>query len=744
MQPDSPVVFFVGAGMSKPLGLPTWNELLHGAIDHGRLIGRLTERDARTALSLMGSVDYLGCGDFLRDRLGARLDTYLREVFDTPLPSDLGAYEYLVRLPSRGFVTTNYDHAIELAYSKHYRRPLRPLMPDDFASLATAGQRQPFLIKLHGDATRGRFILGRSDYALISDSAPFQRFLYSLFFSHTIVFLGYGLSDSDLLIPLKLLAQDYGGSGRRHLAVLPSTITRPERTRLEDEYAIDIVVYDKEADGHGAVGRLTVDWFVTTNQRIGTANLEDTPVDYAEVLQISPRLLIPQQRAACVRGVEWLLACPSRWGPTPEGPLRVANAAEALLALSTVRDTPDLPDIEDPLTELNDLLAMQDSDTGGFQSILIRTTSPHPHALAMIALARWADRIANTQSALKSATRWLLSNLDETKGGWLRYDRDADVAIVPTVWGYAALLHVGAFRREAWGIFRDRLLASHALGHVFTRPSKSMAAAGWILWLTHLLRQHLDLSEPDLVLVRTALQQLEDPRLSLASEAEMVAFTDDTDYRGLRAWLHPTAEAVAVGALQWSDTYEESFTVAGRAIANVLQHAQAGASGQFCDLTMGSQSVDLVFPTAYGVWSLAEALKRFPHVGTIRRLGAIVIENDRLLLIRKRGRQALTIPTADLGTPVDQAIRRAMQATLGVTVVSVEPWRTFEDRAAFEPNARVRLETVFCRIEGTPEALGGDGEIVWYDIALEEDVILSPILMDHVLPALRLRISGKL
>ena len=94
-----PVVFFIGAGLSRTLGLPGWRDLLAGAADYGVAIGRLDGDDRTTISGLLANGEYLRCGTYLREKLGIRLDSYLRDLFDSPLPSDLGAYEYLIRLP---------------------------------------------------------------------------------------------------------------------------------------------------------------------------------------------------------------------------------------------------------------------------------------------------------------------------------------------------------------------------------------------------------------------------------------------------------------------------------------------------------------------------------------------------------------------------------------------------------------------------------------------------------------------
>jgi hypothetical protein len=734
-----PVVFFIGAGLSRTLGLPGWRDLLAGAADYGVAIGRLDGDDRTTISGLLADGEYLRCGTYLREKLGIRLDSYLRDLFDSPLPSDLGAYEYLIRLPCLGYITTNYDHALETAYSKHYRRPLRPLTPFDFPALANAVRRQPFLVKLHGDSSRGQFVLTESDYEAITRNVAFERFLYSIFFQHTVVFLGYGLSDHDLLTPLRLLSDDYGALTKRHIAILPSTVSPEERRRLEDSYPIDVITYDVESDGHGFVGRTILEWFVRTVDHRGAPRLEDSPVDFAEVLHISPHLLTPRMRQACVRGANWLLGCSPRWGPTVGHPVRVANIAEGLLALAAVRDAPDLPTPPVPAHEVRRLIQMQNRDTGGFVSVTIQSTTPHPHSLAMVALSRWREVDPDIEVALLKAASWLLDRLDESKGGWRRYDGESDIAVVPSLWAFSALALAGAFPSLAWHTFRRRLVDAAVIGHSLTDPSVSCAAAGWLLWVVATLRDGGLMTDDDEILVHLAIEQLSDPRQLFTSESQAIVVPGDS-VSGWRTWLHPAAAAVCLGSLQWLSTHEDCSGIAGRALAAIMQQAAQGEDGRFHDAVLESQDAHLIFPTAYATWALAEGVRRIGGRGAIIRIAAVCVEDGRVLLVRQKGRRLLTLPnTVATGDPVS-ALTEHIRTEIGAVVSDLVPWRTFEDRAAFEPETSIQIHAYLAQVRDGWRA-GREGvEVVWFDIMFDDPDLLSPIVRNQVVPAIKSRI----
>ncbi len=108
------LVFFVGAGLSVPLGFPDLGGMLSEAIQYGCLTSRLSDTEAELAASALAAARYLECGEILQRLLGARLTQFLSDRFSiSRLPADLHAYEFLVRVPCAGFITTNYDAALD-------------------------------------------------------------------------------------------------------------------------------------------------------------------------------------------------------------------------------------------------------------------------------------------------------------------------------------------------------------------------------------------------------------------------------------------------------------------------------------------------------------------------------------------------------------------------------------------------------------------------------------------------------
>ncbi|MEE6168097.1 MULTISPECIES: SIR2 family protein [unclassified Mycolicibacterium] len=737
---ERPVVFFIGAGMSRPLGFPSWVEMIENLIEYGLSVKRLSEEQAVVARGLLTTYDYLSCGEYLRQKMGHRVDERLYEIFGGELPADLGVYDYLVRLPCAGFITTNYDSALESAYAKHFRRPLDALLSDDRARLATIGERKPFLFKLHGDADRRKFVLSTSDYEQIKSNEPLSRFLYSLFFNYELVFLGYGLGDNDILTVLDLLSRDFKERGPRHVALLPDTVTPDLRARLEDNYGIDIAPYDVAKDGHRPVLRTVAQWFVNLADAEADSPSRRGPADYPALLREYPDLLIPEQRDICREGLQRLLAMPTHWGLSPDGTPRAANTAEGLIALAATKYV--LGQGYEPADEVDWLVGMQ-GDDGGFLSVTIGEVNTHTHALCLLALAQWAALKDEIPQVLADGRDWLLGAARPDEPGWARFTDDTRVAVVPSLMAFGALLNLDAFPRDTWIQFRDQLLINQQIGHTLGRTAASAAAAGWALWFVGQLAARGLAEERDHRLVDLALKQLTNRRSNFQSEHEAFEHIKKGGHGAWRSWHHPTAAAVALGAMAWLDERpEQAWDVFGRALAVVLRQVADSDAASTRDGGDHAGTEVFTFVWMYGVWALAEALQRL-GAGRIVKAGLVAVDGRRLLLLRKRGRDLLILPggTIESGETPAEALDRELKEELGVVASDVGFWDVFTSRAAFEPGVELEIHAFEGVLDGVPSARAEIADIVWFDLDSDDEHDLSPIIREQILPELRARLQ---
>jgi len=147
----------------------------------------------------LNDTDYfLDLAQNYRDQFGsARLSALIRERF---FCGDCGArpglaHYWLMSMPLRYIVTTNYDDLLEIAGEGLRRLTTTVRGESDVADAAGSGQH---VIKIHGDARdeMPEVILSRDDYDEFFHRHPaMAALLEGLLLNQTFLFLGYGLRD---------------------------------------------------------------------------------------------------------------------------------------------------------------------------------------------------------------------------------------------------------------------------------------------------------------------------------------------------------------------------------------------------------------------------------------------------------------------------------------------------------------------------------------------------------------------
>lgn len=188
------LVVFVGAGISQLVGCPSWdgfatailNQLVPESIDYHEksLINAI--HDPRKRLSI---------AKIIEEENGAEID--YKKIFEVKNPKS-NVYKHINGYKCT-FVTTNYDKFIEPTISKakpedNWRFYNRSDILRD--KLDERGN----VIHLHGCVDNPKsMVITTKDYLDHYASEEVQEFLRYLFKNKTVLFLGYGLEETDIL-----------------------------------------------------------------------------------------------------------------------------------------------------------------------------------------------------------------------------------------------------------------------------------------------------------------------------------------------------------------------------------------------------------------------------------------------------------------------------------------------------------------------------------------------------------------
>ncbi|WP_158255409.1 protein kinase domain-containing protein [Rhodopseudomonas palustris] len=212
------LIFFIGSGPSTDAGLPDWQGLrnrLTRVADH--LIKQQAIRDElqrNNFEKLKLERDYWKAFSLLKVILGST--TFPQEVRKLLTPPAGAAipevYKELTVFDLRGIITTNIDDLLLKAFSKFTTKLVKPVYGKDiFDRLEILQRERPFFFQMHGDiAAEKTWIFTDEDRTQLLQSEAHRRFLDTVFFTTTVVFLG--ISPDDVSVSGRLLGLKASGS----------------------------------------------------------------------------------------------------------------------------------------------------------------------------------------------------------------------------------------------------------------------------------------------------------------------------------------------------------------------------------------------------------------------------------------------------------------------------------------------------------------------------------------------------
>jgi hypothetical protein len=196
---DGDLILFVGSGVSMLVGLPSWTELAWAVLNDLRDKGYINYSELEQ-LKTLDPKKLLSIAESIAEDNGFTLEM-TRHL--TTAKKETGIYKHINKIGCV-CVTTNYD---ELLAPRFYKTsdgsttatPItRVLQKNEFHAghLNTPGT----VVHLHGSISQpATMILTTKQYLEHYDDRTVQNFLGELFKKKTILFIGYGLEEAEIL-----------------------------------------------------------------------------------------------------------------------------------------------------------------------------------------------------------------------------------------------------------------------------------------------------------------------------------------------------------------------------------------------------------------------------------------------------------------------------------------------------------------------------------------------------------------
>ena len=220
------LVIFVGAGVSRNSGLPTW----------GQMVQTFAERIGYPSIERLAMEEYIRIPQYYycMDESEGHKNYYqlLRDLIAVDAKSNI-LDELIVSLNPRHLVTTNYDKLLDqIADNYEVIREDRELLK------GTANQ---YLIKMHGDIDQvEKLVFKEEDYLYYSETHRLMEvFLKSLLIDHVFLFVGYSLNDYNLktfVSWIEYIAQEMRFKDGMHKNYFVSSSVHAEKDYLQKYY----------------------------------------------------------------------------------------------------------------------------------------------------------------------------------------------------------------------------------------------------------------------------------------------------------------------------------------------------------------------------------------------------------------------------------------------------------------------------------------------------------------------------
>lgn len=273
------IVPFVGAGLSRPMGMPLWGEALK------ELHSRIHTTNDPVISALIDEGKFIEAAALLYEHSPILSENFIKTKYR--IRNLVGPVLRLPKIAYGCVVTTNFDNGIEVTFREAkdpFDGQIYGLEEHNFFPRLVRGHR--CLLKLHGDADNPRtYILSKHQYAEgygvpFDFHLPLPKALRQIYVSNTLLFLGCSL-DRDWTLDLFKAVKDQGEYEiPTHYAIVPKPESDDGRRRKEQSL-LEV--------------NIRPIWYTTENKHAFVERLLELAIDAAEM-----RIALPGERSYAV------------------------------------------------------------------------------------------------------------------------------------------------------------------------------------------------------------------------------------------------------------------------------------------------------------------------------------------------------------------------------------------------------------------------------------------------------------
>ncbi|ALC55191.1 SIR2 family protein [Bacillus thuringiensis] len=226
------IVPFLGAGVSKPLGLPDWHGLILGMKEKLH-----TASDKEYCEGLINSGDFLGALDTILEysptlNTEDKMKTYITKKIDSDFNDEVDENKHNIRdimnLASSFILTTNYDNALDVYRNKKKDGYSTPKIIGDIENLQghfNKGKKQ--VVHFHGMAERPKtMVVTKNDYNDLYENQKTKDFLNGIMSGKFLLFIGFSFKD---LYFKEIYGKIHNSIGGEHFIIVPNLHPRENK-----------------------------------------------------------------------------------------------------------------------------------------------------------------------------------------------------------------------------------------------------------------------------------------------------------------------------------------------------------------------------------------------------------------------------------------------------------------------------------------------------------------------------------